>query len=109
MLSSQTAFSDVCGTVDEFKRRLHEDYESVASNPTDTLNPLLSDAEFMIGRMQERVDAYQAFKDSLREILSQLDDIDEVESGMGVEESLLESLQRRIHLFDDTAHPKSVM
>ena len=85
MLPSKTTFSDVCGTVDEFKRRLHEDDESVASNPIDTLNPLLSDAEFMIGRMQERVDAYQAFKDSLREILSQLDDIDEVESGMGVE------------------------
>ena len=85
MIPTQTSFSDVCGTVDEFKRRLRDDCESVALNPCETLNPLLSDAEYMIGRMQERVEAYKAFKNSLQEILSQLDEIAEVKIRKGEE------------------------
>ncbi len=42
MSSRQTLFSDVCGTMDELKWLLYEEYDRVASNPSGFLEPLLN-------------------------------------------------------------------
>jgi len=79
MISGQTSFSDVCGTMDELKRLLHEEYEKVSLEPSATINPLLSDALFMLGRMKNRIEEYKTFQKKLRCIFSQLERIEDVD------------------------------
>ncbi len=64
----QTRFSDVCGSVDEFKRLLNEEYDRVSSEPGDSLVPLVEDAVFMVGRMLDRTGEYEHFKAELTEL-----------------------------------------
>ena len=79
MSSRQTRFSDVCGTMDEMKRLLHEEHERVASDPEGTILPLLADALYMIGRMKARSEEYLRFRDRISNILSHLDQLDHVD------------------------------
>ena len=76
--SRGTRFSDVCGTTDELKWMLVEDYEAVLSDPDATVLPLLDDAVSMVRRMHERLQEYEEFREKFRRICSQLDEIEGV-------------------------------
>jgi len=80
MGSRQTRFSDVCGTMDELKRLVHEEYERVVSDPAGTLGPLLDDALFMLRRMRTRLKEYARFREDVRDLLSQVDQAEEVDA-----------------------------
>jgi hypothetical protein len=67
MNSRQTKFSDVCGTMDELKRLLYEEYEKVSFKPKNFIKPLLEDALFMLGRMKERLQEYKDFRKKIGE------------------------------------------
>lgn len=73
----QTLFSDVCGTVDELKHRLGEGHAAAAGDPAERIEPLLADAEFMAGRMTQRLAEYQDFREKVREALAGLDRLPE--------------------------------
>ncbi len=79
MSSRQTRFSDVCGTMDELKRLVHEEYERVVSDPDGRVTPLLEDALFMLERMKARLEAYAQFRQDIRDILSQMDQVDKID------------------------------
>ncbi|MCC6444493.1 MAG: hypothetical protein IT210_13690 [Armatimonadetes bacterium] len=74
----QTQFSDVCGTMDELKRRLYEDYSALSDDPAGGLNSLLEDARFMLDRMQARLDEYRRFRDILQDLLIKMDQVEPV-------------------------------
>ena len=80
MLTRQTSFSDVCGTMDALKRLLNQERESVSLEPANTLDPLFSDALFMLGRMRDRIETYEAFREKLRGILSRLERIERLDT-----------------------------
>ena len=75
----ETRFSDVCGTTDELKWMLVEDYEAVVSDPDAAALPLLDDAVSMVRRMHERLLEYEEFREKFRRICSQLDEIEGVD------------------------------
>jgi len=79
MAHRSTRFSDVCGSVDELKRLLHEEYKQVTDEPSHTLVPLIDDAVFMLGQMRARLDAYGSFRGKLRDLLSLMDQIKEAD------------------------------
>jgi len=81
----QTRFSDVCGTMDELKRLLYEEYDHVASDPDTTAKPLLDDALSMLERMRSRLEAYAEFREQIRDVLSRMDAVDEVDYREGQE------------------------
>jgi len=76
----QTKFSDVCGTMDEFKRLLYEEKEKVFTEPESHLEPLLEDALFMLARMEGRVKEYKDFVEEIRKCLQLVDEVKEVDS-----------------------------
>ncbi|MBN2452087.1 MAG: hypothetical protein JXR77_16995 [Lentisphaeria bacterium] len=78
MSTRQTGFSDVCGAMDELKRLAAEEPDRLAATPGTLVLPLLEDALFMIGRMRQRVLAYRAFREDIREALGALDRLPEV-------------------------------
>jgi hypothetical protein len=57
----RTRFSDVCGTIDELKRIVHEEPEALATRP-EALEALLDDALFMLERMEPRLREYEQFR-----------------------------------------------
>ena len=71
METRQTLFSDVCGTMDELKRLHYEEYQRVLNDPADVLSPLLRDAEFMLGRMGDRLERYDRFRSDVQSLLRQ--------------------------------------
>jgi len=71
MRSRQTLFSDVCGTMDELKRLVHEEPERVVADPQGTIVPLLQDALAMLGRMDARLEQYSQLWEDLRGMLDQ--------------------------------------
>jgi len=75
----ETSFSDVCGTIDELKRLMHEERERVRASPNTTIEPLLEDALFMLDRMRERLEQYKDFREKIRDILFRLDQIKDVD------------------------------
>jgi len=75
----ETRFSDVCGTTDELKWMLVEDFEAVVSDPDGTALPLLDDAVSMVRRMHERLLEYEGFREKLRSVCSQLEEIEEID------------------------------
>jgi hypothetical protein len=77
-MTHQSRFSDVCGTIDELKRLLRDDYAEVALDPEAAIAPLLADARFMLGRMRTRLAEYEEFKERLREVLLLMDCLAEV-------------------------------
>jgi hypothetical protein len=54
----RTRFSDVCGTIDELKRLLHQEPESSVAQP-QVLESLIDDALFMEARMEVRLKQYR--------------------------------------------------
>ena len=71
METRQTLFSDVCGTMDELKRLHYEEHPRILEDPADVLNPLLRDAEFMLGSMGDRLERYDRFRADVRSLLEQ--------------------------------------
>ena len=69
METRQTLFSDVCGTMDELKRLHHEEYQRILKHPASLLDPLLRDAEFMLGSMGDRLERYDRFRADVRSLL----------------------------------------
>lgn len=79
MSPHQTRFSDVCGTMDELKRLLHEEYERVRSNPAGILTPLLEDALFMLGRMKKRLAEYGDFRQQIHDVVTHLEAMEDID------------------------------
>lgn len=75
----QTRFSDVCGTIDEIKRLVHEDRDRTAADPSVAIAPLIEDALFMLDRMKERLGDNKAFRDQLGEMLSLMDELEDID------------------------------
>lgn len=80
MNSRQTRFSDVCGSIDELKRLLHEQDEKEASNRRDGMDSLLKDALFMLERMKGRLGEYKEFRKQIGQALSSLNQTEEVKT-----------------------------
>ena len=57
----ETRFSDVCGTVDELKRMLHEEPE-VGDLATERLVDLVEECAVMLERMDSRLREFQQFR-----------------------------------------------
>ena len=72
----RTRFSDVCGTIDELKRLLHDEPEGSAAQP-QVLEDLIDDALFMEARMEARLRQYQVFREQVIAIAEQLGDLSE--------------------------------
>ena len=81
MVTRQTRFSDVCGTMDEFKRLHGEEYERVLEDPAALLPPLLEDARYMILRMQQRIGEYDDYRASVAAALRRLDEEPSTDTG----------------------------
>lgn len=75
----QTAFSDVCGTIDEFRRLLVGAQERQTASPQGSTEDLLADAVFMLERMAQRTVEYEVFGDGLRKILGRMDAVGAVD------------------------------
>jgi hypothetical protein len=69
----QTRFSDVCGTIDELKRILHE--EAGAVLPGETLTSYVQDCLFMLERMEARLREFEALRDGLTVLLERMQSI----------------------------------
>jgi hypothetical protein len=70
----RTRFSDVCGTIDELKRMLHEDAEAGAAHP-EVFDGLVDDALFMEARMETRLREYEQFRAQVAAIAAQLQEL----------------------------------
>lgn len=88
-----TRFSDVCGTMDELRRLLAEERESVAGDPASFLGPLTEDAGFMLERMGARLAEYEAFAEHLRELSAIAQESESVD--LRAAESALRALRQR--------------
>ena len=71
----QTLFSDVCGTMDELKRLVHEEPERVAADPEGTIVPLVKDALFMLERMETRLSEYRRLREEVGSAVSQCEPV----------------------------------
>jgi hypothetical protein len=67
----RTRFSDVCGSIDELKRLLHEAPEACAAHPEEP-DALVEDALFMLARMELRLREYEGFRERVAAIAAQL-------------------------------------
>lgn len=67
-----TKYSDVCGSVDEFKRHAADGPDALAAARAE-IDELFADIRYMIGRMYRRQREYTAFTDRLREIIARLE------------------------------------
>ncbi|MGD9496786.1 MAG: hypothetical protein AB7Y46_10830 [Armatimonadota bacterium] len=67
-----TKYSDVCGSVDEFKRYVSDGPQALAAHDAE-IAELFADIRYMIGRMYRRQREYTAFTDRLREIIARLE------------------------------------
>lgn len=90
-----TKYSDVCGSVDEFKRIVQQGPEAL-ERKSDEIAELFDDIRYMIGRMYRRQREYIAFADQLREALDRLESLEIVdrapsEEGLTEIESMLRS------------------
>ncbi len=68
----QTRFSDVCGTVDELKRRLNEEAKAVSP---ETLMGFVQDCAAMLERMEVRLGEFRAFREGMTRLLDQMGEI----------------------------------
>jgi hypothetical protein len=68
MTERHSRFSDVCGTIDELQRLLHEEPDT----PYGTLDALVADALAMEARMEERLGEYERFREQLLAIADDL-------------------------------------
>ncbi|MBI3944702.1 MAG: hypothetical protein HY321_02190 [Armatimonadetes bacterium] len=66
--SRTTRFSDVCGSLDEIKRLLREEKDV---DPA-VVRGLLDDVRHMLGRMEQRLEAYTRFHEAAEALLAQM-------------------------------------
>ncbi|MEA3400222.1 MAG: hypothetical protein U9R79_03155 [Armatimonadota bacterium] len=90
-----TKYSDVCGSVDEFKRHVADGPEALQEHRED-IRELFDDIRYMIGRMYRRQREYTAFADRLRGIIEELEAVEIVDrtpsdEGLAEIERLLEA------------------
>lgn len=90
----ETRFSDVCGTIDELKRLLAEEYERVAADSQGIVDPLLEDTVFMTDRMDRRFREYGECREKLKELCSLMERVAEVDRAAVAEAA--ESFQERV-------------
>ena len=81
MVTRQTHFSDVCGTMDEFKRLHGEEYERVLDDHAALLPPLLDDARYMLLRMQQRIGEYDDYRARVASALRRMDEEPTTDTG----------------------------
>jgi hypothetical protein len=70
-VSRQTNYSDVCGTIDEFKNLLQTKPE-LAKNDPSRLFELIDDVCYLLSRMQRRREAYNASAEAIVKLAEQL-------------------------------------
>jgi hypothetical protein len=70
----RTRFSDVCGTIDELKRVVHEEPEALANRP-EALEELVDDALFMLERMEPRLREYEQFRATIAALCTEMQEI----------------------------------
>jgi hypothetical protein len=70
----RTRFSDVCGTIDELKRLVHEEPEAVAAEP-ETPDALVADALSMLARMDVRLREYEQFRAAIVALAAALQEV----------------------------------
>ena len=70
-VSRQTNYSDVCGTIDEFKNLLQTKPE-LAKNDPSRLFELIDDVCYLLSRMQRRREAYHASAEAIEKLAEQL-------------------------------------
>ncbi len=73
-----TKYSDVCGSIDEFKRHVADGARALAEH-RDDIAELFDDIRYMIGRMYRRQREYTAFADRLRAIIERLEAVEIVD------------------------------
>jgi len=103
----ETKFSDVCGTIDELKRLLAEEYERVAGDSQGIVDPFLEDMVFMTDRMSRRFKEYEECREKLRELCELMDRVAEVDRAAVAE--AVESFRARIgdrDSFEGTSVPE---
>jgi len=69
--SRQTNYSDVCGTIDEFKNLLQTQPELAENNPS-RLFELLDDVCYLLSRMQRRREAYRSSAEAIEKVIERL-------------------------------------
>jgi hypothetical protein len=69
--SRQTNYSDVCGTIDEFKNLLQTKPE-LAKNDPSRLFELIDDVCYLLSRMQRRREAYNSSAEAIERLAEQL-------------------------------------
>jgi hypothetical protein len=99
--TTPTRFSDVCGTIDELKRVLHEEGERVAVDPAPLVEAIV-EALGMEARMRERVAEYERFRDALHAQLRAMDALAQEHSGDATEDAAaLQALLLRGQVLSD--------
>ncbi|MGC9317760.1 MAG: hypothetical protein ACP5KN_06980 [Armatimonadota bacterium] len=73
-----TKYSDVCGSVDEFKRHVANGPQALHEH-AESIRELFDDIRYMIGRMYRRQREYTAFADRLRDIVQRLEAVEIVD------------------------------
>ncbi|HEY3078756.1 MAG TPA: hypothetical protein VGM69_02500 [Chloroflexota bacterium] len=68
MTERHSRFSDVCGTIDELKRLLHEETDA----RPEVLDGLVGDALVMEARMEQRLGEYERFREQILAIADDL-------------------------------------
>ncbi len=81
-VSRQTNYSDVCGTIDEFKRLLKDDPEIAKNNPS-RLFELVDDIFYLLSRMQRRRDVYKEAVESISILVEKMKQV----SGPNIEDA----------------------
>jgi len=72
--ANTTKYTDVCGTIDEFKELLKD--ESTQPD-APVLTELLDDAEYMVQRMGKRLEKYEEFREAVGHLWNSMQDISE--------------------------------
>ncbi|MGB9595068.1 MAG: hypothetical protein ACPL7B_02200 [Candidatus Poribacteria bacterium] len=73
-VSRQTNYSDVCGTIDEFKRLLKDEPEIVKSDPS-RLFELIDDMFYLLSRMQRRREVYREAAEFISNLVEKMNQI----------------------------------
>lgn len=77
---TSTKHIDVCGTIDELKR-LWEEEPGVADEHPEHLLTLLEHALGMLGRIQQRLQAYRSFAEAIADLSAQLNALEHPDHG----------------------------
>jgi hypothetical protein len=95
-----TRFSDVCGTIDELKRVLYEEPQTVATSP-ESLAALADDALRMLRRMEPRLHEYERFRAAVTALAAAMQEMGDAPRYDPATPLLEALLQRRQALSED--------